>query len=181
MRIEELINENLHTERLELRRIETRDSDALSKWISDSEMYTYWGQSPRECELNPDEYFEKGIEEGSVQLGVELKETGEVIGEVFVYDIEDERIAMIGYRIGKPWQGRGFAVEASMAVIDWLFENTQLDRLQTFVDIRNIASCRVIEKCGFTKEGTVRHGKMIDVYCDYNIYGLLREDRINSK
>ena len=44
------------------------------------------------------------------------------------------------------------------------------------VDVRNIASNRVMEKCGLTKEGTIRQGKMVSVYCDYNIYGLLRED-----
>ena len=33
-----------------------------------------------------------------------------------------------------------------------------------------------MEKCGFIKEGTIRQGKMVSVYCDYNIYGLLRED-----
>ena len=33
-----------------------------------------------------------------------------------------------------------------------------------------------MEKCGFIKEGTVRQGKMVSVYCNYNIYGLLRED-----
>ena len=44
------------------------------------------------------------------------------------------------------------------------------------VDVRNIASNRVMEKCGLTKEGTIRQGKMVSVYCDYNIYGMLRED-----
>ena len=29
---------------------------------------------------------------------------------------------------------------------------------------------------GLTKEGTIRQGKMVSVYCDYNIYGMLRED-----
>ena len=40
----------------------------------------------------------------------------------------------------------------------------------------SIASNKVMEKCGFIKEGTIRQGKMVSVYCDYNIYGLLRED-----
>ena len=43
-------------------------------------------------------------------------------------------------------------------------------------DVRNIASNRVMEKSGFIKEGTVRRGKMVSAYCDYNIYGMLRED-----
>ena len=35
---------------------------------------------------------------------------------------------------------------------------------------------KVLERCGFIKEGTIRQGKMVSVYCDYNIYGMLRED-----
>lgn len=36
------------------------------------------------------------------------------------------------------------------------------------------------EKCGFIKEGTIRQGKMLSVYCDYNIYGMLREDYLTQ-
>ena len=39
-------------------------------------------------------------------------------------------------------------------------------------DVRNIASNKVLERCGFVKEGTIRQGKMVSVYCDYNIYGI---------
>ena len=45
-------------------------------------------------------------------------------------------------------------------------------------DVRNIASNKVMEKCGFIKEGTVRQGKMVSVYCDYNIFGMLRDDYV---
>ena len=40
----------------------------------------------------------------------------------------------------------------------------------------DVATNRVLEKCGFVHEGTVRHGKMVSVYCDYHIWGMLRED-----
>jgi hypothetical protein len=38
-----------------------------------------------------------------------------------------------------------------------------------------------MEKCSFIKEGTVRQGKMVSVYCDYNIYGMLRDDYIGMQ
>ena len=57
-----------------------------------------------------------------------------------------------------------------------LFEDTEIERLNGRADVRNIASNKVMQKCGFVKEGTVRQGKMVSVYCDYNIYGMLRED-----
>ncbi len=42
----------------------------------------------------------------------------------------------------------------------------QIERLNGRADVRNIASNRVMEKCGFIKEGTIRQGKMVSVYCD---------------
>ena len=54
------------------------------------------------------------------------------------------------------------------------------ERLNGNADVRNIASNKVLERCGFIKEGTIRQGKMVSVYCDYNIYGMLREDYLNK-
>jgi len=39
----------------------------------------------------------------------------------------------------------------------------------------------VPEKSGFRLEGTIRHGKMVSEYCDYNIWGLIREDALLSE
>ena len=55
-------------------------------------------------------------------------------------------------------------------------KNPELQRLWTDVDVNNTASCRVLEKCGFTREGTVRQGKMVSVWCDYHLYGILKSD-----
>ena len=59
---------------------------------------------------------------------------------------------------------------------DFVFANTELMRLEATADVKNIASLRVLEKCSFVREGTVRQGKMGSVYCDYAIFGMLRED-----
>ncbi|WP_024832912.1 GNAT family N-acetyltransferase [Ruminiclostridium josui] len=59
---------------------------------------------------------------------------------------------------------------------DFGFENTEIQRLWTKVDVRNIASCRMLEKCGYTKEGLIRQGKMVNTWCDYYIYGILSSD-----
>ena len=57
--------------------------------------------------------------------------------------------------------------------------NTEIERLNGRADVRNMASNKVLEQCGFIKEGTIRQGKMVPVYCDYNIYGMLKEDYAN--
>jgi ribosomal-protein-alanine N-acetyltransferase len=65
---------------------------------------------------------------------------------------------------------------AMKAVIDFCFAQTELQRIRTDVDIRNIASWKVLEKYGFTHEGLIRQGRMVNTWCDYYIYGLLKTD-----
>ena len=59
----------------------------------------------------------------------------------------------IGYWIGEPYWGRGYATEAVRAVIDHLFSVTDLDSLAAGCRVTNLASRRVIEKCGFQWTG----------------------------
>jgi RimJ/RimL family protein N-acetyltransferase len=59
----------------------------------------------------------------------------------------------IGYWISEPYWGRGYATEAVRAVIDHLFSVTDLDALDAGCRVTNLASRRVIEKCGFQWTG----------------------------
>ena len=52
----------------------------------------------------------------------------------------------------------------------------KVQAIWTEVDVRNVASCRILEKCGYTKEGHIRQGKMVNTWCDYYIYGILSSD-----
>ena len=42
----------------------------------------------------------------------------------------------------------------------------------------NVASYKTLEKAGFQREGHIRDGKMVNTYCDYYIYGMLKADYI---
>ena len=59
---------------------------------------------------------------------------------------------------------------------DFCFLHTELQRLWTKVDVRNIASQKMLEKCGYIQEGLIRQGKMVNTWCDYYIYGKLNSD-----
>ena len=102
-------------------------------------------------------------------------------GGTIVFDVENDRFGMVGYRIA-PWLwNTGICTEAMCRVVEFIFSETQLDRLQGNADVRNIGSNRVLKKSGFTLEGTIRHGKMVSRYCDYNIWGMIREDVVRNK
>jgi RimJ/RimL family protein N-acetyltransferase len=59
----------------------------------------------------------------------------------------------LGYWLGVPFWGRGFATEAARAVIDYAFGDLDHDTLQSGARVTNPASRRVLEKCGFQWTG----------------------------
>ena len=167
----------IETERLIVRPMTVLDVPSLKKWMPDRSIYTYWGKGPGKAEIYPELLFEKTERPTkSFHLGIAEKDSNEVIGDLWVYLIENDRMAQIAIRLSKDSQGRGYGTEALSAMTRFCFENTQLQRLWTQVDVRNIASSRMLEKCGYTKEGLIRRGKMVNTWCDHYIYGILASD-----
>jgi ribosomal-protein-alanine N-acetyltransferase len=172
----------LETERLILRPISEADVKDLEEWLPDPDLYTYWGRAANKSELNPKELFYdprphiKRKPSAEFVWGIVLKSNNKVIGQLYVIDIENSRMAKVAYRISKEHWGKGYTTESLKKAVNFCFKNTELQRLWTDVDVRNIASCKVLEKCDFTKEGLIRQGKFNLTYCDYYLYGLLKED-----
>ncbi|HLJ73384.1 MAG TPA: GNAT family N-acetyltransferase [Thermoanaerobaculia bacterium] len=85
--------------------------------------------------------------------------------------------AELGYWIGVPFWGRGYASEAGRAMLHFGFEEHALNRIFAQVFKRNPASARVLQKIGMRYEGLLRqHLKKWDEYVDVECYGILRED-----
>jgi ribosomal-protein-alanine N-acetyltransferase len=81
----------------------------------------------------------------------------------------------LGYWLGFDYWGRGIASQAIAGVTAWAFEALDLQRVfaQPYAD--NVASCRALEKAGFTLEGTLRHSAIKDgVVRDQCMYARLR-------
>lgn len=165
------------TERLTLRSMNMADVPALKEWMPDKSIYTYWGKGPSKAEKNPEQLFETEQKPNkSFHLGIALKSNDKVIGDIWVYLIEKDRMASVAIRLNPEYHGMGYGTESLNAMTKFCFENTELKRLWTEVDVRNVASCRILEKAGYTREGMIRQGKMVNTWCDYYIYGILSSD-----
>jgi [ribosomal protein S5]-alanine N-acetyltransferase len=60
--------------------------------------------------------------------------------------------AEIGFLLNRRFWGRGYAVEAASAVVEWVFTLPQVSRIWATCDTENHASARVLEKLGFERE-----------------------------
>jgi len=91
-------------------------------------------------------------ETGNWNFGIFAKDSGKLVG-VCGYGKRQDRGPEIGYWIGEPFWGQGYATEAMRAVIDHLFTTTTLDEIAAGCRVTNVVSRRVLEKCGFQWTG----------------------------
>ena len=85
--------------------------------------------------------------------------------------------AEIEYCIGSDFQCKGYATEATKAVIKYGFDKINLHKVQICTKTINKASKRVIEKCGFTYEGTLRDYFFFNVdYVGRLFFSMLRSE-----
>ena len=97
----------------------------------------------------------------------EAGKAGELIGVTGLHPEPEHGRARLGYWIGRPFWGQGYATEAARAAVGWAFEGLDVRRLHAESFARNPASCRVLEKIGMRvlREGIV-YGTQMVVYGD---------------
>ena len=115
--------------------------------------------------------FERGE---AVHLAVVLRGQGGLCGACGLIVHKRDLNAELGYWIGVPYWGRGYATEAASEVVRYGFEEMDLHRIHAAHFASNPASGRVLQKIGMSYEGTRRehHRKWSD-YEDRVEYGLL--------
>lgn len=83
--------------------------------------------------------------------------------------------AEIGYYIAPQFWGNGLATQAVKLLTEYIFGNTEIMRLYAEPFARNKASCRVLEKAGFTFEGTLRSNAVKNgAVEDMKMYSILK-------
>ena len=87
-----------------------------------------------------------------------------------------EDVAELGYWIGKPFWGKGYATEAARSLIDFGFTVLGLNRIAARHFARNPASGRVMQKVGMLQTGVDRQaGQKWDRYEDFVLYEIQRD------
>jgi len=100
----------------------------------------------------------------------------ELLGAVGLTITKRFNRAELGYWVGKPFWGRGYATEAARAVLKYGFEELQLNKIYATHMTRNPASGRIMQKLGMQQEGLLKqHALKWDQFVDLAAYGILSD------
>lgn len=100
---------------------------------------------------------------------------GQLCG-VIGFHLPDWRVRHVsmGYWLGKDYQGKGIMTKACQCLIDYAFDNWQMNRIEIRVDVKNTRSRALAKRIGFTQEGILRQIDYIDEkYVDHAVYSIL--------
>lgn len=181
MRIEVV---NLETKRLLLRKYVMEDLDAYVDYRSNPKYHEFLPGGPKKDKEEYRKSLEKFIKgydkkkDPEMTWAVVLKSENKVVGSVSVESLnEPHKLCEIGWGVNVNYHRQGIAFEATSALINHLFTNYDLHRIQAFIWQDNKASEALAHKLGFTHEGTdrqarLKNGKFLDILN----FGLLRSE-----
>lgn len=179
--------QEIETDRLLLRRFTLNDTYAMyNNWAGDEEVTSHlpWNshKSMEEtgryilqvCQTyqNPDFYH----------WAIALKEKEQAIGFLQAEIEKNTDCARLSFGLGRQWWNKGYMKEAVGAVVPYLFEKVQAERISACCEGNNRTAGKVLLRCGLQGEGRLRRawcGKkgITDLLC----YGLLRSDYLRLK
>ncbi|MBB6099250.1 RimJ/RimL family protein N-acetyltransferase [Deinobacterium chartae] len=175
----------LRGERVLLRPFTTDDLEAYLLLLTDPEGLRLTGTQASFTREQTEGWLAKiAAQPGRYDLAITLEETGELIGEVVVNDLDgDNRLANLRVGLRAAYTGRGYGTEAMRLMIAFAFEQIGLHRLELEVFDFNPRAQHVYEhKLGFRREGVLRDVLYLDGrYHSAIVMSLLEDEYRASK
>ncbi len=149
----------LETERLLLRPIELSDAEDMFTMDNNPNVHQYLWQQPTqniEETIKIIEYIRKQYIDNNIgRFATILKETGEFIGWTGIKYINDHvengntNFYDYGYRLNEKFWNKGYATEASIAWLNYGFDQMNIKEMNAYTHAQNGASNHVLQKVGF--------------------------------
>lgn len=173
---------DLETERLLLRQMTLDDAADMYEYGSDPEMTRFTSWETHRSIDDARAFLQREVSGFEDQIGgswgIVYNADGKFIGAIgFSLRQPGCQVQEIGFHIARGYWGQGLMTECARAVIRFSFENLGVNRIQATCEPENIASTRVLEKCGMSYEGTLRdwqysRGRWLDM----RMYSVLRRE-----
>ena len=169
----------VRTARLNLRDFVKGDFGAIHAYSSDPRVTRYLFFGPRDEDSTAEYLDGLLVSQGELprtrfELAVEEIASGRLIGACDLSMIERD-VVDLGYMLGTPDWGKGYATEIALALIEAAFCDLRAERVISTVDVHNKASIRVLEKIGMRWEAVFRkHRRAKNRWWDCHLYVLPR-------
>jgi ribosomal-protein-alanine N-acetyltransferase len=102
-----------------------------------------------------------------------------IVGSIGVFNIVRRALqsGVVGYMIGKPFAGQGFATEALQLLLRFSFKTLKLHRVEANIQSGNAPSIALVKRAGFKCEGySPRYLKICGRWRDHERWAILVED-----
>lgn len=147
----------LETQRLTLRRPTLADVKAIAMLANDRRVAENTRRLPHPYTASDAEEFVAAVAAHPRDTAFAITTRDDVLIGVVGLNAQDDGIYELGYWLGAPYWGHGYATEAARGAIDAAFEVCDADALVAGARVTNPASRRVLEKCGFQWTGVELH------------------------
>ncbi|PYV57406.1 MAG: GNAT family N-acetyltransferase [Acidobacteria bacterium] len=173
----------IQTDRLDLRTFAESDIPELVPLIGAREVAVTTLRIPHPYEeRHAKEFLASAIEENELRLVIRLRRDGRLCGGIGLHPDDQHQRAELGYWIGVPFWGNGYAIEAARAVVRYGFEHLNFNRIFAAHFAGNDASARVLQKIGMQYEGRMRQAiRKWHKFIDLERYAILREDYLSTE
>ena len=176
----------LESPRLRLRTLDRGDLDRIYALYSDARALRYWSFPAWTAPQQAQEWFQRQqalcAQEEVWPWAVVRREDDLLIGVFTLFAVNRlQRRAEFGYLLDSAHWGRGYAQEAARLVLAYAFDALELARIEADIDPRNEASCRLVERLGFRREGLLRERwHVAGEITDTAFYGLLAREFLRA-
>ena len=173
----------LETPRLRIRRFTLKDAGSMAAYrglpaVARFQNWTRWDVPDAEGLIAGMEDSEPGWPGWWFQVALELKETGELVGDCGLHTLREDRPqGEIGYSLAPAHQGRGLMTEALTALLTYAFADLNMHRMIARVHLENERSQRLLARLGVRREAPfVQSWWFKGAGADECLYALLRSE-----
>jgi len=168
----------LETERLVLREFRAEDLDAFSAIVGDPDVMRYLSgsvQSRHEAWRNMAGGAGQWLLRGYGTWAVERKSDHAMMGRVGLVHPDGWPQVEVGWTLGKPYWGQGYATEAAQAALNYAFLTLPVEQMISLIDPDNKPSQAVATRLGET-QGEKHQMTIAGKVFHFHIWGITRED-----